>query len=68
VATSEEVPTPPEPPAEALPVPIATNGALRRRWLALRDGAVVADADTLEELSVDERVQPGDRLCGTYFY
>jgi hypothetical protein len=46
----------------------AANGNLRGRWVALRDGRVVASADSLDLLGQDERVQPGDVLCGTYSF
>jgi hypothetical protein len=43
------------------------------RWVAIRDGEIVADAETLEELVADERTSDTDLIYlvpepGTYFY
>jgi hypothetical protein len=44
------------------PVPVEAFERFPGRWVALRDGDVVADARTLEELEADERVNAADTL------
>lgn len=44
------------------PVPAEVFERFAGRWVALRDGAVVASARTLEELTADERVVDSDTL------
>jgi hypothetical protein len=48
-------------------------GRYEGRWIAIRDGEVVVDAESFEELSQDERVMDTDVLYrvperGSYFY
>jgi len=43
-----------------LPVPADAFGQYAGRWIALRGGQVIADADTLTELDADPRVDSGD--------
>jgi hypothetical protein len=44
------------------PVPAEAFERFPGRWIALRDGEVVADAATPEELRQDERVDADDTL------
>lgn len=55
------------------PVPRDAFDRFPGRWIALRDGEVVADAAILEELRQDERVELTDALFrvpepSTHFY
>jgi Family of unknown function (DUF5678) len=44
------------------PVPAEAFERFPGRWVAIRDDHIVADARTLEELGVDERVLDSDAL------
>lgn len=44
------------------PVPAEAFERFPGRWVAVRDGEIVADAGTLEELEADERVIATDTL------
>jgi len=44
------------------PVPVGVFERFPGRWVALRDGDVVANARTLEELEADERATAADTL------
>jgi hypothetical protein len=55
------------------PVPQEAFERFPGRWVALRDGEIVADAETLDELQRDERVESTDALfrvpeASTHFY
>lgn len=55
------------------PVPQEAFERFPGRWIALRAGEIVADADTREELQHDERVESTDALYrvpepSTHFY
>jgi hypothetical protein len=55
------------------PVPTEAFERFTGRWIALREGAIVADADTREQLQQDERVELSDTLfrvpdASTHFY
>jgi hypothetical protein len=62
-----------EPPIAQSPLPRGAAATYPNRWVAVRHGEIIADADTLEELTADDRVQSDDTLYhvsppGTYFY
>ena len=55
------------------PVPAGAREEYPGRWIAVREGEVVASADALEALRADERVDVDDALYhvppqGSYFY
>lgn len=55
------------------PVPQEAFDRFPGRWIALRDGEIVADAATDDELRQDDRVQSTDALfrvpeAATHFY
>jgi len=55
------------------PVPQEAFERFPGRWIALRDGAIIADAATEEELRQDDRVLPTDAPfrvpeASTHFY
>lgn len=55
------------------PVPQEAFESFAGRWIALREGEIIADADTREELRRDERVDSKDTLFrvpdpSTHFY
>jgi hypothetical protein len=45
-----------------LPVPVEAFDRFPGRWVAIRDGDVVADARTLEELEADARTGSSDTV------
>ncbi len=51
---------PPHVAQSALPSGVADDYA--GRWIAVRAGEVIADADTLDELAADARVRDDDTL------
>ena len=55
------------------PVPQEAFEQFGGRWIALRDGEIIADADTPDELRADSRVESTDALfrvpeASTHFY
>lgn len=42
------------------PIPPEAFDRFPGKWVAIREGQVVADADTLEALEGDDRVKPSD--------
>ena len=55
------------------PVPQEAFECFPGRWVALRDGQIIADAETEDELRQDERVESTDALfrvpeASTHFY
>jgi Family of unknown function (DUF5678) len=55
------------------PLPEGAAEQYAGKWIAIRDEEVIADADTLEDLTADERVTDKDVLYrvpdqGVYFY
>jgi Family of unknown function (DUF5678) len=45
-----------------LPVPVEAFDRFPGRWVAIRDGDIVADASTLEELEADTRTDSSDTV------
>ncbi len=61
--------------AEVSRSPLPPNiGDFEGRWVAIRDDEVIADAESIELLTQDDRVRPGTDVLyrvpeqGTYFY
>jgi hypothetical protein len=55
------------------PLPSEVEDRYAGKWIAIRDGDVIAEADDLERLMDDERVRPEDAVyhvpeAGSYFY